>query len=105
MTLNVHICKNDKENLSAIFSTDGNPYWFNTLFEFAFREYGDDGPAWYFWLRGWKASHIFKGGIKDFPTEFFVSACRAAYFFHINGNGEIPDDINIASGGEFIGKE
>lgn len=108
MVLNIHIRKNDNGNLSAIFETEGRADWFNTLFEFAYRDiegwHDKDEkwqPSWYFWLNhSYHASHKFVGERGVLPLQFFKDACRAKYFLF---KSTMPDEVRIVKGGKYIG--
>ena len=90
----------------------GNLFAFNgyyPLFQFLYQK---EENRWLFWLRGHLDPAVFGG--KDFPMDFFKSACRAKFFimFSEGDNNEattrntltIPRDVDISEGMEYIEK-
>lgn len=94
--MDITITKNNYGSLFAHTADSAFP-----LFQFEYRK--DEkwgGPAWYFWLRGDYDPDIFKGEKKDFPMEFFVSACKAKAF--IRHGVSLSDEIVIVKGKNYL---
>lgn len=88
-----------KDNYGSLFAHTTNSAF--PLFQFEYRDTEDKGgPAWYFWLRGGYDPDIFKGKKKDFPMEFFVSACKSKAFIHYGVS--LNEEITIVKGKNYL---
>lgn len=98
--MEITIAKRDKDSISLFAYTDKSYY---PLFQFEYRDTEDmGGPAWYFWLRGDYDPDIFKGEKKDFPMEFFVSACKAKAF--IRHGVSLSEEVTIVKGKNYLSR-
>ena len=97
--MEITIAKRNEDSISLFAYTDKSYY---PLFQFEYRDTENmGGPAWYFWLRGNYNPDIFKGEKKDFPMEFFVSACKAKAFIY---NGvSLNEEATIVKGKNYLG--
>lgn len=95
--MKIEILRNENGSLFA-----RNAETFKVYFQFEYRgtEPWEGGPAWYFWIRRNFDPDIFEGEKKDFPTDFFESACKAKAFIY--DKVSLTENLEIVAGEKFL---